>query len=351
VIAREAFQFAADLAFRDPPFIRGGGLAPGDVPVFTFHSLEPESFDRRMRFLANAGYRTLSVAEYLAVVRGETPAPPRAVLLTIDDGRATTWTVGYPVLRQYGLRAIAFLVTSVVHDSAEVGATCAFTGDCPSRTDGGGTTEPGADRERFGDLPFLTWAEVERMQDVIEVESHTHTHARIPVARRKAFVLHERQRRGYEQFDVPFLRIDGELRRGADLPAGHPLPAFASRLSSARRVDVEGIETAEARRLSILHELTEPIETLRRRLGRRATALCYPWHVAARDVPSLVREAGYTLAFGGKSVRGTPVSRPNCDLLRIPRVGEDWVERLPGEGRRSFATVFVEKIQRRRTAP
>ena len=40
-----------DLVTRDPAFVRGGALAPGDIPVFTFHSLEPRAFERKMRYL------------------------------------------------------------------------------------------------------------------------------------------------------------------------------------------------------------------------------------------------------------------------------------------------------------
>ena len=43
--AREAFEVPRDLLLgRYPPFVTGGPLPRGHVPVFVFHSLEPESF-------------------------------------------------------------------------------------------------------------------------------------------------------------------------------------------------------------------------------------------------------------------------------------------------------------------
>src|SRR5262249_43501738 len=47
--AREAFEVPRDLLLgRYPDFVTGGALPKGQVPVFVFHSLEPESFGRKL---------------------------------------------------------------------------------------------------------------------------------------------------------------------------------------------------------------------------------------------------------------------------------------------------------------
>jgi hypothetical protein len=59
-------------------------------------------------------------------------------------------------------------------------------------------------------------------------------------------------------------------------------------------------------------------------------------------------EVGYVAAFGGKAPKGTAaISRPGSDPFAIARVGEDYVERLPGPGRRSLLSILREKLQRR----
>ena len=55
----DAGRLLRDLMTRDPAFVRGGGLDASDIPVFTFHSLEPRSFERRMEFLCDAGYQAI----------------------------------------------------------------------------------------------------------------------------------------------------------------------------------------------------------------------------------------------------------------------------------------------------
>lgn len=328
-----ALELVRDILRRDPPFVRGGGLSHGEVPVFTFHTLEPASFERRIRFLASNGYRTPTLAEYATARREGGTLAPRSVLLTIDDGRATTWTVGEPILRRHGLRAVAFLVTSVVGDA---------TGAGPQWD---GATDPGSEREESGERPFVSWAEVERMRDVIEPESHTHRHARIPTGPNAVTRLRPEQRRGYAQFDTPFLWYGERECRGADLPPDYPLPPSAPRLSEslAYRGREARFETADERRASIVRDLADARTTLKEKAGRDSLAVCYPWHVAASDVPPLARDVGYRLGFTGKRESDLP----DHALFRIERVGEDYVERLPGAGRVPLARIILAKLSRR----
>ena len=53
---KDAWEVFRDIGLgRYPDFVTGGPLARGDVPVFVFHSLEPESFGRQLRYLAEKG--------------------------------------------------------------------------------------------------------------------------------------------------------------------------------------------------------------------------------------------------------------------------------------------------------
>ena len=202
----DAGRLLLDLVTRDPAFVRGGELEPGDIPVFTFHSLEPRSFERKMAYLKDAGYQVIGLAEYLDVLSGRRGAPGKSVLITIDDGRASTWTVGYPILKKLGMRATAFLVTSAVHDSPDVSKTI---GDEPE------ALWPAlVARDESRDRPFVTWGEVRAMRDVIDLGSHTHLHARSPVATGIGGVMTEAMQRGYRELDCPFVLVNGRQARG-----------------------------------------------------------------------------------------------------------------------------------------
>lgn len=339
--AGDASRLLLDLVTRDPPFVRGRDLDPGHIPVFTFHSLEPVSFERKMLYLRNAGYEAIGMAAYLDAFFGRRPAPPKSVLITIDDGRATTWTVAHPILRRLGQRATAFLVTSAVHDSDEVSKTIDDADE--------------AERARLvarddsPDRPFVTWGEVRAMRDVIDIESHTHLHARVPVGPEIAGVRTAAMASGYGAFDCPFVWQDGRTVRGGDVPAGAPLPVFAPRLSGrpAYRVPEKRYETAAETEAAMRFDLSEARRLIRERAGVEATTLCYPWHVFSDAAKRIAAQEGYVAAFAGKADRGPAISGRGADPFEIARVGEDYVERLPGPGRRSLASILQEKLARR----
>jgi hypothetical protein len=74
--------------------------------------------------------------------------------------------------------------------------------------------------------------------------------------------------------------------------------------------------------------------------------LCFPWHASTAASERLAAELGYQTAWCGK-LPGTPITLPGGDPRRIARIGEDFLERLPGEGRVSLATILLRKLGRR----
>lgn len=363
--AREAWEVPRDLLLRRyPPFVTGGPLPRGHVPVFVFHGLEPESFGRKLQYLADNGYQTLSADEYLAVLTGSAPPPERAVVLTFDDGRASLGSVGPPLLRRHGMRGIVFLVP----------------GRTPSRPD------PAPQGQ--ADTALLSWPEVESLaaSGLFDFQSHTLLHSRIHVAPRVVGFMAPWMRHGYAAFDVPVLERAGRDVLAGDVPLGTPLlrseprtseslrfhedpsageacvaavaagggEAFFTRrgwerelrrLADRRRWDGR-FERSADREAAIRRELAEARRAIETHTGRPVVHLCYPWHAAGPTARRLALEAGYRTAFCGK-VPGVPITPPGGDLHAIARIGEDYVELLPGKGRGSLASVLKRKWWRR----
>lgn len=368
----EALEVPRDLLLgRYPRFVTGAGLPHGHVPVFVFHSLAPASFGAKLAHLARNGYVTLSVSEYLEVLEARRPAPERAVLLTIDDGRASVYTVGYPLLRRYGMKAVVFLVPSRVAQT-------------PARPlpdeDALPTPEPNEG--------FLSWAEVERLDrsGLFDFQSHTLSHARVHVAPEVVGFMTPALRHGYASLDVPLIH-DGRCDlEPAQIPLGTPLLRFAARMSDAARfyenpsfrepclaevaqgggeafferpdwrrrlrarldgVTIRGdFETLAEHEAALARELAESKTLIEAHTGRPVEHLCYPWHVSGRLARRLALRLGYRSAFWGK-VPGTPITLPGGDPLAIARIGEDYVETLPGDGRRGLLSVLRAKWSRR----
>lgn len=368
----EALEVPRDLLLgRYPAFVTGGGLPRGHVPVFVFHSLDPELFGAKLAHLARNGYLTLSMAEYIEVLEGRRAAPERAVLLTIDDGRASVYSVGYPLLRRHGMKAVVFLVPSRV-------------GDTPARPlPENEPASPPAPNE-----DFLSWAEVELLErsGLFDFQSHTLSHARIHVAPQVVGFVTPGLRHGYAALDVPRIHSGSRDLEPHEIPLGTPLLRSAARMSDAarfyeepsfrercvaavaeaggeaffaqtgwqRRLQalLEGVkirgdyETLAEHEAALTRELAESRALIESHTGRPVEHLCYPWHVSGRAARRLARQLGYRTAFWGK-VPGTPLTLPGGDPLAIARIGEDYVETLPGEGRRGILSILSMKWSRR----
>ena len=76
--ARDAFEVPRDLLLgRYPAFVTGGPLPRGHVPVFVFHSLEPDSFARKLQHLADNDYVDALRDPVLPVPHGHAPGARR----------------------------------------------------------------------------------------------------------------------------------------------------------------------------------------------------------------------------------------------------------------------------------
>jgi peptidoglycan/xylan/chitin deacetylase (PgdA/CDA1 family) len=361
--AREVWEVPRDILLRRyPPFVTGGPLPRGHVPVFVFHGLEPESFGRKLQYLSDNGYRTLAADEYLEVLAGSVQAPERAVVLTFDDGRASLASVGAPLLRRHGMRGIVFLVP--------------------------GRTPPRAEPAASADTALLSWEEIASLSasGVFDFQSHTLLHARIHVAPQVVGFLAPWMRNGYAAFDVPLVDRGGRDLLAGDVPLGTPLLRSEPRTSEsprfyedpkARQACIDAVASnggeaffrrrgweRELRRLAggrawdgrfeapadqeraIRRELEEAREVIERHTGRPVLHLCYPWHTAGPTARRLAHEGGYRTAFCGK-VEGVPITPPGGDPHSIARIGEDYVELLPGRGRADLSSVLRRKWSRR----
>ena len=69
-------------------------------------------FERQMRSLAEAGWRTLTLSEFAD--QRATSHAPRRFLLTFDDGYASLAEHAYPVLAELGFTATTFVITDFV---------------------------------------------------------------------------------------------------------------------------------------------------------------------------------------------------------------------------------------------
>jgi peptidoglycan/xylan/chitin deacetylase (PgdA/CDA1 family) len=73
--------------------------------------------DRQLQYLRESGYTTISAQQLADHQYHGRPLPPRPVLLTFDDGYHDNFTLLYPLLVKYGMRATIFLVASFIRQT------------------------------------------------------------------------------------------------------------------------------------------------------------------------------------------------------------------------------------------
>lgn len=75
------------------------------------YTVTAEQFDRHLQMLSDAGFSAVSLADALAIVRGQRSMPPRPVLITIDDGCESVMEVAAPLLLRHRMTATLFVTT------------------------------------------------------------------------------------------------------------------------------------------------------------------------------------------------------------------------------------------------
>jgi peptidoglycan/xylan/chitin deacetylase (PgdA/CDA1 family) len=115
---------------------RGRPFEPLHVPV--------DTFEQHCRLIRSA-CDPIGADDLLAALDSGAPLPPRAVLVTFDDGYRSVLTLAAPILERYGIPAVVF----VCSDPVERGRLLWY--DAVGRSRGEG------EAERLKGLPFADW--------------------------------------------------------------------------------------------------------------------------------------------------------------------------------------------------
>jgi len=86
------------------------------IPVFCYHNVSevdghtPDMFREHLDAILDAGYRTMTSRELLAVTRGDMKPPRKSVVLTFDDGHVSNWLTVVPELEKRGMTGTFFIL-------------------------------------------------------------------------------------------------------------------------------------------------------------------------------------------------------------------------------------------------
>jgi len=145
------------------------------IPVLMYHHILPETgflaasisqFEEQMRFLARNGFTSISLNQLYAYKTARVRLPPKSLVITFDDGWRDNAVYAYPILKKYGLIATIFIVTEWIEMASQKPAEFS-------------PLDHNSAKQALGDSPgsvVLCWDHIEKVSDVFEFHSHTHTH-------------------------------------------------------------------------------------------------------------------------------------------------------------------------------
>lgn len=117
---------------------------PDADPIRLDLSVSPADFEAQLRYLAEAGYESISLHDLLFHLTIGKPLPPKPIVLTFDDGYLDNYTNAFPLLKKYGFTATFFIITDFVD---------------------------------WGYEEYMTWDQLREMaQAEMEIESHSRDH-------------------------------------------------------------------------------------------------------------------------------------------------------------------------------
>lgn len=352
---RAARALTGPLRTRYPGFLFGMPLPKAEIPVFNYHEVTREELEPDLEYLRANGYATLSLKEFVNASRAGT-TPRRAVLLTFDDAWSSFWTVAFPLLREYEMRAALFAPTWWM--------------------DGNGP-----------DGLFMNWDQLRECaaSGFVDVASHAHRHALVHTSARPCGFATPDVLARTHFFNWPMRAEESGERLGPPAP-GTPVHRSLPLLSAARRYVESAHAARECRRFAAgqdpaflsspkgvtslwrhhaqvsakhpgrwstaeeleeqrLVEFTRSRERFLAELGYAPRYFAFPWMLGNDRSLELARRFGMLAAFG-VGVDFAAARRPRLPLPVYGRLKGDWLRCLPGKGRVHALPVLMGKLRR-----
>jgi hypothetical protein len=372
-------EFSRFLLRHYPRFVTSSlTQSSGDyIPVFCFHSVTHNNFKEKLIYLKENGYNSLHAAEFLSILEEGSSAPEKLVVLTFDDGHISLWSVAFPLLKEYGFKATAFIIPGYIKGSHQIHHI------------------PNKDDNLFKPIPYsmINWQQAQEMQDsgVVDIQSHTLYHQSHFIGEGIVDFFSAAERHTSQWLELPVWRWKGEDKEGHIPPPGLPLYKTAARMSGkpryfedeelsyrcveyVRQSDGVNYFKLKGRKRGLAFVVNDykkkksskgrfelPEETihavrndlLRSKVlieehipGHRVTFLAYPWGIGSQ----LAVEQSKKIGFKGNFWTIGPKKQANCiggSPFFINRIKDDYIFRLPGKGRKSLWEIFKMKLARR----
>lgn len=74
------------------------------------HVVHVDNFRRQLKMLENLNYIPITFEDYYLYMEGKLTLPENPIIITFDDGHLDTFELAYPILHEFDMRAVVFVV-------------------------------------------------------------------------------------------------------------------------------------------------------------------------------------------------------------------------------------------------
>ncbi len=191
--------------------------------------ISAEKFKEHMLALKNDGYTAIFFDEYISYQNEGKKLPEKPIIITFDDGYLNNYTVGFPILKETGMKATIFIVTG------RMGLQGAVT------------------------YPHFTWKQAQEMEQagVVDIQSHTQYHGYLTTLsdaslilelRKSKFVIEKNLNKTVEFLAYPYGECDERVIAAAK-KAGYKAASLADPVNPG--VNRKGDNTFLIKRITV----------------------------------------------------------------------------------------------------
>lgn len=104
-------------------------------------TVTPEFFRKHLQYLKDNNYEVIGPEKLISFFSGTEKLGPKVALITLDDGYEDNFLFAYPILKEFGFKAIVFTATGLINNP-----------------------------------DYLSWDQVNQMKDLVYFGNHTWSH-------------------------------------------------------------------------------------------------------------------------------------------------------------------------------
>jgi hypothetical protein len=350
-------------------------IKPYVIPSFVFHKVIPREFEAILLYLKTNNYRTLSIKEYYDYLICKRQDNDKKVILTFDDGLRNNWSVVFPLLRKYGMKAVFYITPANIDEKISLGPNSE------------GVLQNELSKNNFDNFelkhPFISWDEARVMEKsgLVNIESHAMQH-QICFVEDKIIDFQHPDKRGKPVY--PWLFSAFDMEPGCYV-WGAPVYPYKPRFTAMRFFDdyelrkvcisyvkenggvdfflrnnwkkklfclvndykannkmTVRFEDEIEQEISIRDSLLLSKQKIEKELNKQCLHFAFPWNISGDLSILWLKELGFLTVFRFTNPFKMPMA--GSDLYRLNRIEGYWIPALPGKGRISIWDKFVRKI-------